>query len=81
MELIVNASRGLAAALGDGTGRTTSRVMGQGLQNVTGGAVSNDAATDLVHLAMLTGVIEPKARPAIGLALLFTFLAGAKRRG
>lgn len=81
MDPFINASRELAATLGEQSGRTTSRVMGQGLRNVSGGALSHDAATDLVHLAMVAGVASPKHRPLIGLALFFTFLAGSNRNG
>lgn len=74
MQPFIEASQGLAMVLGETQGRTTSRVIGQGLSDITG--LDHDSATDIGHLLMIAAVAEPKARTPIVVGLGALFIAG-----
>ena len=76
MATFVDLSRELARVFGESRARTTSRVMGTGLCRLSGGALGQDSATQIVHAAMLTGVTMKEARGPVGVALLATYIAG-----
>ena len=78
MDTFIQTSQGLASLFGESQGRTTSRVIGQGLSNATG--LSHDAATDIAHLAMLAAAAKPELRTPIGVTLAGLFVAGLAGR-
>lgn len=79
--MFIDLSKGLASTLGETRGRTTSRVIGRGLSDLTGGALNHDRATDLAHVAMVVAAVNPAVRvgTAIGIGLIFLLGLNSKK--
>lgn len=70
-------SQNLANTLGEQHGRSTSRVLADGLRSIVGGGMNPDESVDLVHVGMAATVVgaavNPKAAAVIGVS---AFLLG-----
>lgn len=72
---VVAFSRGINELLGETSGRTVSRTTSQPIADAFG--ISHDTATDLVHAAMVLGLVWEPARKPVATAL--TSLYGFER--
>ncbi|MDP3275081.1 MAG: hypothetical protein Q8Q09_07775 [Deltaproteobacteria bacterium] len=84
----MNISQHANRALGDISGRSISRTIGDGLALGTGGALTGAAATEVAHLAMIVGLTAPLGNPkagatiaiGIGAVLLTGYVIGRSAR-
>lgn len=75
-DIFIDADCAVASTFGERQGRTVSRVIGGTISDLTG--LSEDAATQVGHAAMVAATFVPQVRVVTTAALVGAFLLGRR---